>query len=207
LLRRLRNGAGGVSHFIIDEAHERSMDCDILLCMLREIFQQHYNSTSGVPSTNDGPRLIVMSATVDIGRLSAYFAESGLTFHTMDVPGRMHSVDTYYLEDTLKRLGPEVAAAAVAQNPSSLPLGVWTETCENCQWDPGPESAVGFMPGTISAVRACDSRYIPLGVAKAIVRRHFSESFQTQHSGSTAKHGSVLFFLPGRQELGYENER
>ena len=69
--RRLR----AYSTIILDEAHERTVNSDVLLALLKEISQER-----------DDFKLVVMSATLDLAKFKAYFnAES-----TVQVEGRTH---------------------------------------------------------------------------------------------------------------------
>lgn len=52
----------GISHIFVDEVHERSVDSDILLALLR-----------GVLSKRKDLKLILMSATLDSDRFSQYY--------------------------------------------------------------------------------------------------------------------------------------
>lgn len=57
LLRRLATGdteLAGLSHIIVDEVHERSVDSDFLLLELRQVLQR-----------NPTLRVVLMSATID----------------------------------------------------------------------------------------------------------------------------------------------
>ena len=53
-LRRRDRLLHGVSHVVVDEVHERSIDCDFLLLLLRRIMRK-----------NTAVRVVLMSATVD----------------------------------------------------------------------------------------------------------------------------------------------
>ena len=67
LLRRLQDptgGLGGLTHVVVDEVHERSLDGDFLLIVLREAMRRH-------PQL----RVVLMSATLDADRFSAYFGD------------------------------------------------------------------------------------------------------------------------------------
>lgn len=52
----------GVSHVIVDEVHERDINTDFLLILLRELLGK-----------NQELKIIVMSATVNSERFSEYF--------------------------------------------------------------------------------------------------------------------------------------
>ena len=52
----------GVSHVIVDEVHERDINTDFLLILLKELLEK-----------NQPLKIIVMSATVNSERFSEYF--------------------------------------------------------------------------------------------------------------------------------------
>ena len=66
---------------IIDEAHERSVDTDILLAMLKQIQQRRSEL-----------KVVIMSATIDVNLFSNYFNRCPV----VDVPGRTFPVDTIW---------------------------------------------------------------------------------------------------------------
>ncbi|KAL2332743.1 hypothetical protein Fmac_013956 [Flemingia macrophylla] len=72
----------GVSCIIIDEAHERSLNTDLLLTLLKDLLCRRLEM-----------RLIIMSATADAEQLSDYFYGCGI-FH---VRGRSFPVDIKYV--------------------------------------------------------------------------------------------------------------
>ncbi|TXG57279.1 hypothetical protein EZV62_018592 [Acer yangbiense] len=92
LLRRLlvdRN-LKGVTHVIVDEIHERGMNEDFLLIVLKDLLPHR-------PEL----RLILMSATVDAELFSSYFG--GATI--INIPGFTHPVRTHFLENILEMSG------------------------------------------------------------------------------------------------------
>lgn len=184
LLRRLRRGSEGVSHFIIDEAHERSVDCDLLLCILRNLMNQHCHSGS---RHGAAPRLIVMSATVDVERFKEYFRNPPHWISKdLQIPGSTFPVETQFLEDVLELVGQD---ALVKRRRGHLPFGAWSLTNSNLGWE-CPEDQ-HYSLATQAMVRKLDERYVQLDVATALVRKRISDGLE----------GAILFFLPGRAEI------
>uniref|UniRef100_A0A7N0V7U3 RNA helicase n=1 Tax=Kalanchoe fedtschenkoi TaxID=63787 RepID=A0A7N0V7U3_KALFE len=90
LLRRLlcdRN-LGGVTHVIIDEIHERGMNEDFLLVVLKDLLPRRPDL-----------RLILMSATLDSMLFSSYFSGAP----TIHIPGHTYPVRSHFLENILEK--------------------------------------------------------------------------------------------------------
>ncbi|MGH8199668.1 MAG: ATP-dependent RNA helicase HrpA [Steroidobacteraceae bacterium] len=91
---------------IIDEAHERSLNIDLLLGVLQRLLPQRPDL-----------RLIVTSATIDPGRLSEFFAGAPI----IEVSGRSYPVEVRYRplvaedEDAAELSLPEGIVAAVGE--------------------------------------------------------------------------------------------
>ncbi|KAF1336029.1 Atp-dependent RNA helicase, partial [Globisporangium splendens] len=93
LLRRLLTdrSLSGVSHVIVDEVHERNIDTDFLLSILRDL----------LPKRPD-LRLILMSATMNSSLFVNYFAAiSKSPCPVLDIPGFTYPVQCNFLEDVL----------------------------------------------------------------------------------------------------------
>ncbi|KAF9015717.1 P-loop containing nucleoside triphosphate hydrolase protein [Cyathus striatus] len=88
VLRRLATGDGlrQVSHIIVDEVHERSVDGDFLLLELKELLK-----------TNPRLKVILMSATINQETFVRYFDGAPL----LTIPGFTYPVLDKYLEDVL----------------------------------------------------------------------------------------------------------
>ncbi|KAI8990673.1 P-loop containing nucleoside triphosphate hydrolase protein [Trametes punicea] len=91
VLRRLGSGdkLDDVTHVIVDEVHERSVDGDFLLLELRELLKTHRKL-----------KVILMSATINHEVFVKYFNNAPL----LTIPGFTHPVEDLYLEDYLPRL-------------------------------------------------------------------------------------------------------
>ena len=69
---------------ILDEAHERSLETDILFCLLKRAVHARPDL-----------KLVIMSATLDAGRFSAYFDNCPVFM----IPGRAFEVEVYHNSD------------------------------------------------------------------------------------------------------------
>uniref|UniRef100_A0A8C0LH21 ATP-dependent RNA helicase DHX29 n=1 Tax=Canis lupus dingo TaxID=286419 RepID=A0A8C0LH21_CANLU len=92
LLRKLQEDGllTNVSHVIVDEVHERSVQSDFLLIILKEILQKRSDL-----------HLILMSATVDSEKFSTYFTHCPI----LRISGRSYPVEVFHLEDIVEETG------------------------------------------------------------------------------------------------------
>lgn len=92
LLRKLQEDGllTDVSHVIVDEVHERSVQSDFLLVILKEILQKRSDL-----------HLILMSATVDSDKFSTYFTHCPI----LRISGRSYPVEVFHLEDIVEETG------------------------------------------------------------------------------------------------------
>nr|XP_023898461.1 DExH-box ATP-dependent RNA helicase DExH3 isoform X2 [Quercus suber] len=92
LLRRLLSdrNLNGITHVFVDEIHERGMNEDFLLIVLKDL----------LPRRRD-LRLVLMSATLNAELFSSYFGGAP-TFH---IPGFTYPVRAHFLEDVLEMTG------------------------------------------------------------------------------------------------------
>ncbi|XP_074763125.1 ATP-dependent RNA helicase A isoform X4 [Athene noctua] len=87
LLRKVEAGIRGISHVIVDEIHERDINTDFLLVVLRDVVQAY-------PEI----RVILMSATMDTNMFCEYFFNCPI----VEVFGRTYPVQDYFLEDCIQ---------------------------------------------------------------------------------------------------------
>ena len=108
LLRRLQTSGGttddvvaaltDVSHVVVDEVHERSLDVDFLLVLLKTVLAKRKDF-----------KLVLMSATLDARIFEQYFHEAS-TVAQVEIQGRTFSVDDYYLDDVVRLTGFDVGS-------------------------------------------------------------------------------------------------
>lgn len=93
LLRQLQSEGAfdGITHVIVDEVHERHLDSDILLGVLKDCLVR-------TPHL----RVVLMSATLDADRFAGYWGPSTPRLH---IPGRTFPVVDFMLEDVLALTG------------------------------------------------------------------------------------------------------
>ena len=82
LLRRLQcdPDLASVSHVFVDEVHERDLNTDFLLIILRELLGRRKSL-----------KLVLMSATLNASAFSDYFSSCAI----ISIPGRAHPVKEY----------------------------------------------------------------------------------------------------------------
>lgn len=79
-----------ITHIVLDEVHERTIDSDFLLIVLRKLMVKRPDL-----------KVVLMSATVDAERFSKYLDGC----QVLTVPGRTFPVQTKYLEDAVELTG------------------------------------------------------------------------------------------------------
>lgn len=154
LLRRLQTSSDtkqaleGISHVFIDEVHERSLDTDFLLALLKDSLQ-------ACPQL----KIVLMSATLDKDIFSDYFGGSKEVAH-VHIEGRTFPVADIYLEEILQTtkldgVPHEINDASIGKAISALGNGInydlikslITQIDQELGEDPG--AILIFLPGTL----------------------------------------------------------
>lgn len=84
------NDLKDITHIVLDEVHERTIDSDFLLIVLRKLMVRRPDL-----------KVVLMSATVDAQRFSKYLDGAPV----LNVPGRTFPVQVKYLEDAVELTG------------------------------------------------------------------------------------------------------
>jgi ATP-dependent RNA helicase DHX29 len=109
LLRRMASDhrLSNVTHVIVDEVHERTVQGDFLMALLRDLVL--VRRQAGHPL-----KIILMSATLDSAKLSEYFGSCP----TLHAQGRTFPVQQLFLEDVYEWLGDSYVLAS--DSPAAL---------------------------------------------------------------------------------------
>ncbi|XP_066507581.1 ATP-dependent RNA helicase DHX29 [Hoplias malabaricus] len=194
LLRKLQQDRllSSLTHIIIDEVHERSVQSDFLLTILRNVVQKRSDL-----------HLILMSATVDCDKFSSYFNRCPV----VTVPGRTFPVEVFHLEDIVEETGyvleedsdysqrfveeeEEVSVCVTQRGGKSLQHQEVLVRDPGAGWDLGPELD-HFSSRTRHALQFMNPNKINMDLTLELLA-------YLDKSPQFAKiDGAVLVFLPG----------
>ena len=197
LLRRLAEDPllAGVSHVIVDEVHERSLDSDFLLVLLRDVLPHR-------PTL----RVVLMSATLNAAAFGAYFAGAAVA----TIPGFTHPVQEHYLEDILQVTGYVPDRGSDCMRNSKGNSGTNGDKRDGdktagASHRPHPAreaefiaalSRRGYLPSVCDALRAIDQSVIDYDLVTRLV----------EHVCASMEPGAILVFMPGLAEISKLHE-
>ncbi|XP_067835126.1 ATP-dependent RNA helicase DHX30 [Heptranchias perlo] len=135
LLKKMQGNASleGISHVIVDEVHERDVNTDFLLILLKNVME-----------ANPDLKIILMSATSDTERISEYYGNCPV----VTVPGFMYPVKDYYLDDILPMLGRRKTTRLNQDEEDPAPdLDLVTDTIVHIDARSESGAILCFLPG------------------------------------------------------------
>ncbi|XP_031127916.1 DExH-box ATP-dependent RNA helicase DExH1 isoform X1 [Ipomoea triloba] len=171
----------GITHLLVDEIHERGMDEDFLLIILRDLLPRRPDL-----------RLILMSATINAELFSKYFGNAP----TIHIPGLTYPVSELFLEDVLEktryRIKPEFDNVQGnsrrrhrQQESKKDPL---TELFEDVDID---SHYKGYSMTTRQSLETWSGSQLDLGLVEATI----------QHICCHEGDGAILVFLTGWDDI------
>ncbi|MCO5590441.1 hypothetical protein L7F22_044411 [Adiantum nelumboides] len=188
LLRRLilDPTLSGVSHVIVDEIHERGMNEDFLLIVLKDI----------LPCRPD-LRVILMSATLNAELFSKFFNMAP----TCHIPGFTHPVKAHFLEDILDLTGHRLTELNQIDDYGHSKSWKMQKQCHNRKRKTSVNSLVtdalsGANFGAFSySTRFSLSRWDPESLGFNLIQALLC------HICSRERPGAVLVFMTGWEEI------
>ncbi|XP_025661992.1 DExH-box ATP-dependent RNA helicase DExH1 isoform X4 [Arachis hypogaea] len=171
----------GVSHLLVDEIHERGMNEDFLIIILRDLLPRRPDL-----------RLILMSATINADLFSKYFGNAP----TIHIPGFTYPVEEHFLEDVLEKTRYSIKAEfdnfegnsrrrRKQQDSKKDPL---TEMFEDIDVDTHYKT---YSVGVRKSLDAWSGSQIDLGLVEATIE------YICRKEGD----GAILVFLTGWDEI------
>ena len=218
LLRRLTSDPdlGGVSHVVVDEVHERTLQGDFLMALLRDLVVKRRAGGHGGRPTRP-LKVVLMSATLDASLFSSYFGGAA----TLEAGGRTFPVDHLFLEDAYEATGYALAAdsrsavrpdrggarggadrarlergAGGGARGSALVRAGWGDDADdapplNKHFDAGAYEEGVYSKTTLRNLARLDESVLDLDLIEEVVA----------HIDAARPPGAVLVFLPGLAEI------
>ncbi|GMH22995.1 hypothetical protein Nepgr_024838 [Nepenthes gracilis] len=170
-----------VSHLIVDEIHERGMNEDFLLIILKDLLARRKDL-----------HLILMSATINSDLFSQYFGNAPI----MSIPGFTYPVEELFLEDVLEKTSYKIksefdnfegSSRSRQRQPMSKkdPL---TQLFEDVDID---SQYRNYSINTRQSLEAWSSLQLELGLVESTIE------YICLHEGD----GAILVFLTGWDEI------
>ncbi|KAF8308056.1 P-loop containing nucleoside triphosphate hydrolase protein [Clavulina sp. PMI_390] len=176
-----------VTHIVIDEVHERDVDTDLSLAVIKRLLADR-------KARNKPLKVILMSATIDPTLFQSYFQDThGQKAKVIDIPGRSFPVDKHFLEDYLVDLANERIATT------------------NASWVLNDRSVVEYLnkevgPSALAQLRQPNTYPTPVvsraeGSGEDLDVPYPLVALTVAHTLKKSDNGHVLVFLPGWEEI------
>lgn len=180
------NDLGEITHLVLDEVHERSIESDFLLIVLKKLLARRKEL-----------KVVLMSATVDAEKFSKYMGGAPV----LNVPGRTFPVRVNYLEDALELTG----YAPEQRNPNEKITDLDEDPAES---DPDPSSSKSdaakdlrqYSPKTRNTLSTFDEYQIDFELIVQLIGRISVDPNYIDFSKA------ILVFLPGIAEIRTLND-
>uniref|UniRef100_A0A5F8HEV5 ATP-dependent DNA/RNA helicase DHX36 n=2 Tax=Monodelphis domestica TaxID=13616 RepID=A0A5F8HEV5_MONDO len=170
-----------VSHIVLDEIHERNLQSDVLMTVIKDLL-----------NFRPDLKVILMSATLNAEKFSEYFDHSPM----IHIPGFTFPVAEYLLEDVIEKIRymPENTdrkpqfKRGFMQGHVNRPEKEEKETIYKERWPDYVRQLRGrYSANTIDVLEMMDDDKVDLNLVAALIRHIVLEE----------EDGAILVFLPG----------
>ena len=173
-----------ITHVVLDEVHERSIDSDFLLIVLRRLMQRRPDL-----------KLILMSATLEAQRFSTYLGGVPV----LNIPGRTFPVEMKFLEDAIEMTNYRL----LENDPNAIEEDSDELALEAAQGDTAGgllATLDGYSKQTRETVVNFDEYRLDYQLIKRLVVQIASSPDMTHYSKA------ILIFMPGMAEIRRLND-
>jgi ATP-dependent RNA helicase DHX29 len=176
------NDLKDITHLVLDEVHERSIDSDFLLIVLKKLLIRRKDL-----------KVVLMSATVDAERFSNYLGGAPV----LNVPGRTFPVRVQYLEDAVELTGYSIDQKGPKLVDEDDDLEAEIET----SLKPDLLKTLGqYSPRTRNTLSQLDEYKIEFDLVVQLISRIATDPNLVPFSNA------ILVFLPGIAEIRTLND-
>ncbi|OIW29260.1 P-loop containing nucleoside triphosphate hydrolase protein [Coniochaeta ligniaria NRRL 30616] len=176
------NDLKDITHLVLDEVHERSIDSDFLLIVLKKLLLRRKDL-----------KVVLMSATVDADRFSNYLGGAPV----LNVPGRTFPVRVSYLEDAVEITGYSIDQKGPKLVDEDDDLESEIETSSK----PDLLKTLGqYSPRTRNTLSQLDEYRIEFDLIVQLISRIATDPNLVPFSNA------ILVFLPGIAEIRTIND-
>lgn len=178
------NDLSEITHLVLDEVHERTIDSDFLLIVLKKLIKRRPDL-----------KVILMSATVDAEKFSSYLGGAPV----LEVPGRTFPVQTRFLEDAI-----EVTGYSIGEDRKTAELIDLDDDPPEQEPEGAKAGLLGDLSQYSSRTRATlaqmDEYRIDFDLIVQLIAKVASDETYSQYSKA------ILVFLPGIAEIRTLND-
>ena len=171
-----------ITHLVLDEVHERTIDSDFLLIILRKLMARR-------PSL----KVILMSATVNAEQFSAYMDGAPV----LNVPGRTFPVQTKYLEDAIEVTSYSKGRGSAGDFHDDEEDDDANERGSKSNSKP---DLAGYSPRTLHTLSQLDEYRIDYELITRLLETIARNAIYAEYSKA------ILVFLPGIAEIRRLND-
>ncbi|KAF3930919.1 hypothetical protein ABW19_dt0207407 [Dactylella cylindrospora] len=172
------NNLREMTHLILDEVHERSIESDFLLLVLRKLL-----------AVRKDLKVILMSATVDANKFSEYLDGAPI----FQIPGRTFPVQTFYLEDAVETTDFILSDDSVRRNRRQDDEYSFDEVEET-----GPMSTSNYEAYSVQT-RKTMARFDEWTINYDLIVQLIIQVATNPHYAPYSQ--AILVFLPGMNEI------
>ena len=171
---------GDITHLVLDEVHERTIDSDFLLIVIRKLLKRRPDL-----------KVVLMSATVNAERFSYYLGGAPI----MNVPGRTFPVETKFLEDAV-----EVTGFSTDSGYHGGAEAIEADDDDAAKVRSQVGDLQGYSPRTLSTLAKIDEYRIGYGLIVKLLETIATSVPYSSYSKA------ILVFLPGIAEIRRLND-